>query len=203
MRGRWGGAVVGIGLVGCLIGGCTGQPDAGGGIPPSASRSPSTGATVGAPTRTTAGITPKATPTKVILPPAATAHTEDGAKAFIAFFVDQMSKSAHEADSSTMAQLSGPRCRGCKTLIDYADELKAKGQHVDRESVRLHGQIVFPDSTADRYIIDALIESQPSKVVDFQGRTVSNDAGEKFTLRNTVSWSAGAWVMSDNLMVMN
>lgn len=154
-------------------------------------------------TRMTTSVTPSTTPAKIILPPAATAHTEDGAKAFVTFFVEQMGQSAYQADSAVVAALSGPNCRGCKTLIDYADELKAKDHHVDRQSLRLHGQIVYPNSTPDRYIIDALIEDQPSKIVDLQNTTVSNQAGEKFTLRNTVSWSAGGWVMSENLLVKN
>ena len=114
-----------------------------------------------------------------------------------------MGLSAYQADSALVATLSGPNCHGCKTLIDYADELKAKHHHVDQQSLRLHGQIVYPNSTPDRYIIDALIEDQPSKIVDLQNVTVSNQAGEKFTLRNTVSWSAGGWVMSENLLVKN
>jgi hypothetical protein len=169
--------------------------------PPITSTKSSTGTVSGSSRSTTT--TPAPATRTVVVPPEATKHTEAGAKAFVTYFVEQMSTSAYEADSSIIGALSGPRCKGCGTLIDFADELKAKGQHVDRQSVQLRGQIVMPNSRPDRYIIDALIEDRPSRIVDSQGKTVSNESGEKFTLRSTVSWSADAWVMDENLLVTN
>ena len=82
----------------------------------------------------TGATTAPPTTAAVAIPPEATKHTEEGAKAFVKYFVDQMSTSAYEADSSAVARLSSSSCKGCTTLIAFADDLKAKGHHVDRRS---------------------------------------------------------------------
>lgn len=137
------------------------------------------------------------------VPAAARAHTEEGAKAFAEFYVEKVSESGYTADSSDLKAISEPTCKGCAVFIELADELKADGHHVDRKSIVLKGLMVRPDSTQDRMVIDCLVEDLPSKIVDANGKTVSDEPGDKLTLRNTVAWKNVGWVIVESLLVQS
>lgn len=205
MQGSWGGAVVGIGLVGCLIGGCDGAPDAGGEVPPSATRASSSSATVSTPATTTSATatssTPTTTRTKVVLPPPATAHTEDGAKAFAAFFIAQADLSLVHADPSQIFFLVASDCKGCNVFIRWADTLRDKGQHHAGPSLSIHRQMERPEATPNLYVTDLLIDESAVDVVDVSGSKVRSEPAQRATLRTTLRWVGSGWVVAETLLV--
>jgi hypothetical protein len=137
----------------------------------------------------------------VTIPAAAREHTPEGAKAFAAFYIASVSESGFTANASTLRAVSAPTCKGCQVFIEFAEELRAADQHVDRKSMRLNGMAVRPDSTADLVIVDCLVEDQPSRIVDSRGGVVSNEPGEKLALRISVKWLERGWIVAESLLV--
>jgi hypothetical protein len=171
--------------------------------PTSAGSSSSTSSSASSSSTASSSSSTSSSTATVNVPAAARAHTEAGAKAFAAYYVQAVSRSGFTADSTELRAITRPSCKGCAVFVELADELKADGQHVDRKSIVLRDQMVRPNSTRDRVIVDCLIEDLPSKIVDSKGKTVSNEPGEKLTLRNTLVWEAGRWVVSESLMVQS
>lgn len=200
MQGRWGGTVVGMALVGCVVGGCSGPPDAGGEVEPSTTRASSPSATVNAPSPTT-GATTSTTPTKVILPAAAKAHTEEGARAFASYFIAQADLSLVQADSSRLTPLIAPGCTGCSVFIGWADTLRDKGQHHAGPSLSIHRQIRRPAASPSLYLTDLLIDERAVDVVDLSGSKVRSEPAQKATLRTTLKWVGSGWVVAETLLV--
>ena len=191
-------AVVTVGML--VLAGCTGanaDPTPSGSAASSGSQTPSSSPT--SPSTATA-TSPNGT-ASVIVPAAARVHTDEGAKAFARFYLDAVSESGQSADSTTLKAITEPTCKGCQVFIDFADELKAQKQHVDRKSMRLNSLAVRPDSTSDLVVIDCLVEDQPSKILNEEGAIVSNEPGEKLALRNSVKWTGDRWLVAESLLV--
>lgn len=201
MRGRWGTAVVGIGLVGCLIGGCSGPPEAGSGVRPSTTGASSPSPTVSAPTTTTPRGAPTTTPTTIVLPPAATAHTEDGAKAFARYYSVQMDEALVRADSSVLRALSAPSCSGCRVGIDMADHLRARGQHNTATTFSIAGTRLSELTTDTQFVVDVLVDDAGGETIDAAGKPVRKSAPAKFTLRQTVQWHDAGWLVAQSALL--
>ena len=127
------------------------------------------------------------------------AHPE-GAKAFAAFYIASVSESGFTANASTLRAVSAPTCKGCQVFIEFAEELRAADQHVDRKSMRLNGMAVRPDSTADLVIVDCLVEDQPSRIVDSRGGVVSNEPGEPCA-SHIGQVARTRWIVAESLLV--
>ncbi|MGL5852006.1 MAG: DUF6318 family protein [Phycicoccus sp.] len=180
----------------------TGSAGESGALPP---RSTSTGS--GSPTPsgsaspTGSGTsTPSPTPSErtVAVPTEAEERTEAGATAFLKFFVRETSEAFWTAESEPIRQISGPKCAACKTFVRLTDELKAKEQRLDeRESVMLKGQQARTDSTANRYVFDALIAETASQIIDTNGTVVKKNTPTKWTMRTTITWDGKQWFVED------
>jgi hypothetical protein len=191
--------VFGVGVAAALaLSGCS---DGAGAQTGPTSSGPSTSATTSATASSSSTTSRPSSTAAVSIPAAARAHTEEGAKAFAKFYVEKVSESGYTADSSDLRAISEPTCKGCGVFIELADELKADGHHVDRESIVLRGLMIRPDSTEDRMVIDCLVEDLPSRIVDSNGKTVSEEPGDKLTLRNTLVWKDAGWVVVESLLV--
>ncbi|MGL5819248.1 MAG: DUF6318 family protein [Phycicoccus sp.] len=156
----------------------------------------------GSPSGTPSGSgTPLPTRT-VFVPPEAEAQTKEGAIRFLEYFIEQGARASAEADSSTIRQISGPKCSGCKTFIRLADELKEKGQRVDRDDLKLRGQVTLPNSTEDRYVFNALLEALASNTIKESGEVVQKNQGGKSTLQTTITWDGAQWFVEDARLVV-
>lgn len=138
----------------------------------------------------------------VRVPSAATKHTEAGAVAFLDYFVDEIGKAVHAADGSTIKQISGPTCTGCKTAVRAADELKAKKQRLSQPNLVLDDQVTIPTSTLDRYVFEAFVTELASDTIGPNGKVASN-AANKLTLRTTVTWNGSKWFIEDSRAVVD
>ena len=166
-----------IGLVGCLVGGCSGRRLQAAG--PAGQRRPRA-TTSQRDSRWTqhhdqlTATTPTATPTKVILPPAATAHTEDGAKAFAAFYVRADGQAAAPCGLSAFSEPSRtPSCTGCRVGIDLADQLQAKGQHTTTTTFTIAGTRLSELTTDTQLVVDVLVDDAGGETVDSARQTGS------------------------------
>jgi hypothetical protein len=179
---------------------CTGGDD------PPATRSTSSSGSSGSPRASATSpttTTPSSTTRTVAVPPEATKHTEAGAKAFAKFYVAQADDALVTADSSKVKAVANESCKGCKVFIDWADELKRQGRHHANTSFTVSGQLVRPDSTDNRYVIDILIDEAGVDVVDQGGTRVASEPAQTATLRTTLSWSASTWSVTESLLVKN
>ncbi len=200
MRGNWVGAVVGIGLLGWVVGGCSGPTDAGGGVSPSTARASSPSATVSAPAPTTSvttRMTPTTTPTQVILPPAATAHTEDGAKAFVRIYFEVLSLAGTNTETGPIRALSSNDCAGCRRIFGAIDTLHDQGKRYNIASIVVLGTVLKPGSTTSRPVVLMQGKELPSKLIASDGSAIESFAGGPLLFEATLVWTDAGWRMRD------
>lgn len=70
-------------------------------------------------------------PTEPALPEAATKATEDGARAFIAYYWDLINYAQVTGDVKTLKRVSAPNCRGCAGGITGVEDLYQDGGHAE------------------------------------------------------------------------
>lgn len=202
MRGHWVRMVCAVGLMGCLVSGCSGQAD-GGGRPQGPVRTSPTAPTsaVTSTTRTAASATSATPPPVFSLPAAARAHTEEGAQAFASYYTVQMDEALHHADSSILRALSTNSCTGCRVGIDLANQLKAKGQHNSTTSFRIAGTRLSELTTDTQSVVDVLVDDKGAVTVDQAGTQVHKSAPAKFTLRQTLKWHGAGWLVAQSALL--
>jgi hypothetical protein len=136
-----------------------------------------------------------------MVPAAARAHTLDGAKAFAAYFVKALNDAQVTTDASTLLAISESECKGCRTFVDGAADMRAKGHHVDRPSLKLDDLLVRPNSTDNRVNVDLLITESASNTVDARGKVIESFTSDRFTLRTTLTWLGTRWIVTQALLV--
>ena len=146
-------------------------------------------------------MTPTTSPTKVILPAAATAHTEEGAKAFARYYTVQMDEALLHADSSVLRVLSAPSCTGCRVGIDLADHLRAKGQHTTTTTLTIAGTRLSELTTGTQLVVDVLVDDAGGETIDQARRPVRRSARAKFTLRHTLMWHDAGWLVVQSALL--
>lgn len=110
-----------------LLGGCADDD-------PSPSDPASTWTPTGTPETPTSDATPK--PTEPTLPEAATKATEDGARAFIAYYWDLINYAQVTGDVKALKQVSGPNCDRCRAGIQGIRSVYDAGGHLSNAEYR-------------------------------------------------------------------
>lgn len=202
MRSRCLRVVAAMGAVACLLSGCASKPDES----PGASRAtvttaPATTPTTGVTSTSLTQATPSTTMARVSLPPAATAHTEDGAQAFATYYTLQMDEALHHADSRILRALSAGSCTGCEVGIKLADQLKAKGQHNATTTFSIAGTRLSELTTANQLVVDVWVDDKGGVTIDQAGAQVRQSAPAKFTLRQSLRWQGAGWLVVESVLL--
>ena len=180
------------GLIATLgLAGCTG----GGDDPPPSSTTASGGPTTSSPSSgstTTASSPPTAT---VAIPPAARAHTEAGAEAFVKFFMDEVSSSWTKPEAGLISPLGEPNCLACKSFEDTAKDLVSKSQRYEsRPSTTVSADAA---DGGPRQIVHLVLQQHEVNVVDSKGNTVLTDKKKRFAVNAELIWREERWWLYD------
>jgi hypothetical protein len=171
-----------------------------GGGEPEASRSSSASpTTTPSATTSTNTVTPTTTPStalSVSVPAAAKAHTDEGAKAFAMFFMEQMSDAYASLDLTTVRALAAADCTGCRVLFQSVEERRARGEHAVSRSFTADVAGVRPNASGDTLEIDVAGTERAVNVVK-NGTVLRKTTAGKVTFRTRVHWTSSRWEMKD------
>jgi hypothetical protein len=148
-------------------------------------------------TTTTPSSPPTATPTKVILPAAATAHTEDGAKAFVRIYFEVLSLAGTNTETGPIRALSSDDCTGCQRVFSALDALHDQGKRYNIASIVVLATVLKPGSTTSRPIVLMQGKELPSKLIAADGSTIQSFAGGALLFEATLAWTDDGWRMRD------
>lgn len=174
--------------------------------PSSAERGPDGQPTTTATTATATAATTNASPPpttstttapQLSLPPEATKHTTEGARAFVRHFFEVLSVAGTRADPGPVGALSTSECRGCQAFITGLEELRKSGQRFDIASITVNLTAVKPGSTPSRTIVLMQGKEAPNKIVAADGSTIASYAGGALLFETAVTWTHTGWRMAE------
>jgi hypothetical protein len=123
------------------------------------------------PTPTPAASTTASAPTPPVMPRAARAHTEAGAKAFVRYFWDVVNYAQATGDTNAIAELSADGCVGCEVGIASVDEVYSNGGRI------LGGKAVVSGITVTFGWVEKTAVADVSFGVKFAPQVVIDQAG--------------------------
>lgn len=137
---------------------------------------------------TTASPSP-AGPVAPVLPSAAKANTNVGAKAFVRYWFDAVNHAARTGDSAPLMSASTPECIACNGLRDriksiYDDQERLVGGQWLATKIKHDPRIKAPDY---RFVVEGAQAAQ--RVVDRDGKRTSGSKREGFVLFVGLTWS--------------
>ena len=171
-----------------------------GGEPQAEGSSTTTSASASSATTTTAPSSPttKPTPTaSVSIPAAARAHTDEGAKAFAQFYMEELSEAYASLDLSTVRAFAAPACSGCQILFKSLQERKSRGERSAGRSFTAELAGIRPGSSQNLLEIDVAGTEESVDVIDGAGSVIRRTTAGKVTFRTVVQWDSNRWTMKD------
>lgn len=135
-------------------------------------------------------------PTEPDLPDAATKATEDGARAFIAYYWDVVNYAQVTGDVKPLKRVSGTTCDGCQRAIKVVEDLYREGGHAEGGQYDLTIDRVKEVSTDDRALfgMEATIQvrNEEQRIVRGGGEEeISAPKTSKFI--SYLIWTGKAW----------
>lgn len=188
-------------LVVCGLGGCSGggddPPATGSGSPGGAGTGTGSPTTRSAPTpSTTASPSTTATTPAVQIPAAARTHTEEGAEAFVRFFMDQVSRAWTTPMAGLVSPLGEVGCVSCKSFEETAVGLVNRSEKYEaRPSTTISAQAV--PGGGSRQLVHLILQQHKVDVVNRNGETVLTDQRKRFAVNVELSWEKGRWWVHD------
>jgi hypothetical protein len=131
------------------------------------------------------------------LPPEATKHTDEGAKAFASYYMEEVSESYSTLETTTLADLAADPCPGCAVLIQSIEDRKKSGEHVRKRTFSANLTHVGAKLAGDKLQIDVAGSEEAVDVLDAKGVAVRKTTPGKVVFRTVVSWSGYSWLMAD------
>lgn len=178
---------VALALVGCSSGGAD---------PPVGGSTTSRSATSSPPSRSATTSSPPTT-AAVDIPAAATAHTPEGAEAFVRFFVEQSNVAWTKPAAGLLPPLSDPGCIACKGLETTASELVTKKQRYVSAPITQIRTTAVSGAVAARQLIRLTANQNRVKVVDAAGTEVRTDPAMKIARTVLLIWGDEQWRVFD------
>jgi hypothetical protein len=132
------------------------------------------------------------------LPAAAQQPTRAGAEAFLRHFLAVYSYSFRAVDSEALGRLSDPDCKFCRSAIESVMAGGRAGQRTLGGNLTVTTIIAAPGDPMDRLIVNAIVDQEPGRIVQFDGTVVrSVEARNSLHIDAAVRWVDGRWVMVD------
>lgn len=132
-------------------------------------------------------------PTEPALPEAATKATEDGARAFIAYYWDLINYAQVTGDVKALKRASGPTCDGCTRAVRAVEELYGSGGQADGGDYDLVIERVRELSSDALYGMEAVIRvrNAEQRIVRDGEEEISQPKTSKFL--TYLIWAQEAW----------
>jgi len=175
-------------LAGCAVGAAEPAPRATTAVTPAPVTS--SAATSSAPT-TAAGPTFPAG-----LPEAAKKQTDDGAKAFVTYFVDQVNKGWRNADGLRIRKLCSREAKSCDGYADLADRLKKGDQRYEGDAIELTTLVRLEESDGVSRV-HANVRVLGARVVTKAGIAVRSDQKEAVKNVFYLIWGSSGWAIRE------
>lgn len=138
-----------------------------------------------------------AKPTEPVLPEAATKATEDGARAFIAYYWDLINYAQVTGDVKALKRVSARGCAGCSAGYEAIRDLYAGGGHIVGGEYRV-AVLKFDelDGPSSSYLFEGLLrtDNQAQTVHNADGTIHRSKAGS-IKVAIATSWTDEAWRM--------
>ncbi len=134
-------------------------------------------------------------PTEPALPDAATQPTEDGARAFIAYYWDLINYAQVTGHVSPLKKISGDRCDGCYVGIDAIRGVYKSGGYVTAGNYVENITFVEPYKPAPDVVafhVEVAVDVDEHRAVDSSGATTVYPAG-RGTYSVYVLWGRAGW----------
>lgn len=130
------------------------------------------------------------------LPEVAKVYDQNGADAFIQYFVDVMDYTWLGGDTSLLRSISAESCKWCLGMADEADERKKNGGWVEHVENRIIAVEHTLESPAHPGLWDTvvLISSADHNVYD--GASIKQYAGSKYRFHVQLRYDEGKWVVT-------
>lgn len=194
MTSRFRYAVLGAGVA-LAVAGCNGSKDT-----PTTSTSPTsmtsspTGSATGS---ASASPTPSPTGTFTV-PRAATQNTDEGAKAFAKWVVEEADRAYVNVDSSVFQALGEPGCKGCQVVIQgVADSVKS-GERQSAPAVTVD-EVGLRPQTGESRIATAFITQKAVEWLDKSGKEIPGTEAKRYKVQVTMTWRDGQWNITNLL----
>jgi hypothetical protein len=133
----------------------------------------------------------------VYVPPAATEHTEEGAKAFASYYMEQVSESYSTLETRTLTGLTADPCPGCQVLLRSIEQRKNSGEHARRRTFTADLTHIGARSSGGKLQIDVAGTEESVDVLDAKGVVLRKTIAGKVVFRTVVVWVGSSWLMSD------
>jgi hypothetical protein len=133
----------------------------------------------------------------VKLPPEATKHTENGAEAFVRFYIGQLNEAWTRPDPNRLPPLSDPDCVACKSLQETAVSLTQKKQKYTSDPVTVTEVVSLETNPEGVQLVRLFMDQHKVDVVDSTGKVVLTDQAKKLARTVGVTWGEGSWLLFD------
>ncbi|WP_146132999.1 DUF6318 family protein [Knoellia remsis] len=148
-----------------------------------------------------ASASPTPSPTGTFtVPRAATQNTDEGAKAFAKWVVEEADRAYVNVDSSVFQALGEPGCKGCEVTIKAIEKNRAAGHRQVAPSITVDDVGINPSQGGDEVRATAYVSQKAVDSVDATGKVVGRTPVDKFKVEASLIWKEGTWRIA-NLLI--
>jgi hypothetical protein len=131
------------------------------------------------------------------VPPAARAHTDAGAEAFVRFYVDQLNLAWTGPRTGLLPPLSDPGCKSCAAFERTARGLVSAGHRYSTTPVSVTSVNAYGGARPGRQLLRLRGHQNKVTIVDGAGATVAVDSDKDVKVDVLLKWGEKSWVVVD------
>lgn len=132
-----------------------------------------------------------------VMPEAAKAHTVEGAKAFVVYYVDLITYAERTLDTRPVELHSLPACAGCKGGIKAIRAVARQGGHIEGAGQTVGGIETTPIDSYGVVTIFFTLTNSRERVVIPGKKTTIHPIGRTPMIATLVAQKADGWLVSE------
>lgn len=127
-------------------------------------------------------------PVAPVLPAAAKANTEAGAKAFVRYWFEAVTYAMQTGDTGPIDAVAHESCGACSNVHDSVDRIYLAKQRVAGGGWNPTEITLDPQSKAPSYRFAVRVEQPAQQLIDENGKTVDQTKATVFVFRTGATW---------------
>lgn len=131
-----------------------------------------------------------------VVPQAAKAHTHEGAKAFVKFYLEMLRDLERSPQGKVIPQFAASGCKPCEDQEAMVSEFVRTGKRVEAKGYSVRDLEVRPDSTRDSVIVQ-LWQSDNGATAYRDGKLTETFPPSKYHLELRADWHGEGWKLGD------
>lgn len=135
--------------------------------------------------------------TDFVLPAAAKAHTQEGAKAFVRFYWDVLDRLDMHPQNGIIERFSVTTCESCRMQIDTIAAMVRDGVHVETSNTKIGPPTVRSDSTSDSVIV-TFTQTDDGSVRVVPSGSKSTVPPTNLFVAARADWTGTEWKLGDS-----